>query len=110
VAVLFCDLTGSTALGEQTDPEALRTLLRRAGCHPGVLKDLMGHESIKTTIDTYGHLYPEAKGAPIVALDLYLESLPTTTAPSVPHAAQFDASHAEDVQKNSPRNEGSIVH
>jgi class 3 adenylate cyclase/tetratricopeptide (TPR) repeat protein len=29
VTVLFCDLSGSTALGEQTDPEALRALLAR---------------------------------------------------------------------------------
>jgi class 3 adenylate cyclase len=29
VTVLFCDLTGSTALGESTVPEALRTLLAR---------------------------------------------------------------------------------
>ena len=29
VTVLFCDLVGSTALGEQTDPEALRVLLAR---------------------------------------------------------------------------------
>jgi class 3 adenylate cyclase/tetratricopeptide (TPR) repeat protein len=29
VTVLFCDLTGSTELGEQTDPEALRSLLAR---------------------------------------------------------------------------------
>ena len=29
MTVLFCDLTGSTALGEQTDPEALRGLLAR---------------------------------------------------------------------------------
>jgi class 3 adenylate cyclase len=29
VTVLFCDLIGSTALGEQTDPEALRALLAR---------------------------------------------------------------------------------
>ena len=29
VTVLFCDLTGSTALGEHTDPEALRALLGR---------------------------------------------------------------------------------
>src|SRR6478736_6987293 len=29
VTVLFCDLTGSTALGEQTDPEVLRALLGR---------------------------------------------------------------------------------
>ena len=29
MTVLFCDLVGSTALGEQTDPEALRALLGR---------------------------------------------------------------------------------
>ena len=29
VTVLFCDVTGSTSLGEQTDPEALRALLAR---------------------------------------------------------------------------------
>ena len=29
VTVLFCDLTGSTALGETLDPERLRTLLAR---------------------------------------------------------------------------------
>ena len=29
MTVLFCDLTGSTALGESTDPEALRGLLAR---------------------------------------------------------------------------------
>src|SRR5687767_10422152 len=29
VTVLFCDLAGSTALGEETDPEALRGLLAR---------------------------------------------------------------------------------
>ena len=29
MTVLFCDLTGSTALGRATDPEALRALLAR---------------------------------------------------------------------------------
>ena len=29
VTVLFCDLSGSTALGEALDPEALRALLAR---------------------------------------------------------------------------------
>ncbi|HET6684720.1 MAG TPA: adenylate/guanylate cyclase domain-containing protein, partial [Gaiella sp.] len=29
VSVLFCDVTGSTELGEQLDPEALRALLAR---------------------------------------------------------------------------------
>ena len=30
VTVLFCDLTGSTAIGERTDPEALRALMNRS--------------------------------------------------------------------------------
>ena len=29
VTVLFCDVAGSTALGESTDPEALRAILAR---------------------------------------------------------------------------------
>src|SRR3989440_7526465 len=29
VTVVFCDVTGSTALGESTDPETLRALLAR---------------------------------------------------------------------------------
>jgi class 3 adenylate cyclase len=29
VTVLFCDVTGSTALGESIDPEALRAMLAR---------------------------------------------------------------------------------
>ncbi|MGL6278834.1 MAG: AAA family ATPase, partial [Gaiella sp.] len=29
VTILFCDLTGSTALGDRTDPDALRTLMSR---------------------------------------------------------------------------------
>jgi hypothetical protein len=56
-----------------------------SGCHPGVLKALMGHESIKTTLDTYGHLYPDATGAAIEALDAYLGEREEPAAPSVPH-------------------------
>jgi class 3 adenylate cyclase len=29
VSVLFCDVTGSTALGERLDPEALRGVMAR---------------------------------------------------------------------------------
>jgi class 3 adenylate cyclase len=29
VTILFCDLSGSTALGEQRDPEAVRAMMRR---------------------------------------------------------------------------------
>jgi class 3 adenylate cyclase/tetratricopeptide (TPR) repeat protein len=50
VTVLFCDLTGSTALGEQTDPEVLRALLARyfeqmraiVESHGGVVEKFIG--------------------------------------------------------------------
>jgi class 3 adenylate cyclase len=50
VTVLFCDLTGSTALGEETDPEALRALLARyfeqmkaiVESHGGVVEKFIG--------------------------------------------------------------------
>ena len=29
MTILFCDLTGSTAIGDRTDPEALRALMNR---------------------------------------------------------------------------------
>src|SRR5512139_4095133 len=50
VTVLFCDLAGSTALGETVDPERLRTLLARyfermkeiAERHGGVVEKFIG--------------------------------------------------------------------
>jgi integrase len=43
-------------------PHALRhtyaALLIREGAHPKVLQSLMGHSSIKVTLDLYGHLFP----------------------------------------------------
>ena len=48
------------------------SLMIAAGVHPRVLKDLMGHESIKLTMDTYGHLYEGAADAAVEALDVFL--------------------------------------
>ena len=50
VTVLFCDLVGSTALGESTDPEALRARMRRyfedlrtiLGRHGGTVEKFVG--------------------------------------------------------------------
>ena len=55
-------------LGKKTDihfyPHLLRhtyaTRLIRAGCSPDRLKYLMGHTSIKTTLDTYCHVFEES--------------------------------------------------
>ena len=33
----------------------------RAGAHPKVLQELLGHSTIKMTMDTYGHLFPGMK-------------------------------------------------
>src|ERR1700759_311995 len=50
VTVLFCDVVGSTALGESTDPEALRAILARyfermkgvVEAHGGVVEKFIG--------------------------------------------------------------------
>src|SRR5437763_16434353 len=42
VTVLFCDVVGSTALGESTDPEALRALLARYFGRMSVIVELHG--------------------------------------------------------------------
>ena len=50
VTVLFCDVIGSTALGESTDPEALRALLARyfermkgiVEAHGGIVEKFIG--------------------------------------------------------------------
>src|SRR5438876_6415233 len=50
VTVVFCDVTGSTALGESTDPEALRALLARyfermrgiVESHGGIVEKFVG--------------------------------------------------------------------
>jgi integrase len=48
------------------------SLMIASGCHPKVLQTLMGHESIKTTMDTYGHLYEDAGSAAMEALEAFL--------------------------------------
>src|SRR5262250_701862 len=56
VTVLFCDLTGSTALGEQTDPEALRALLARY------------FEQMKAIIESHGGTVEKFIGDAVMAV------------------------------------------
>ncbi len=57
-AVRFHDLRHSHA-----------AMLIAEGVHPKVLQERLGHSSIKTTLDTYGHLYEGLDGAAATALD-----------------------------------------
>lgn len=41
----------------------------RAGVHPKVLQELLGHASISVTMDIYGHLFPSAGREAVRALD-----------------------------------------
>jgi class 3 adenylate cyclase/tetratricopeptide (TPR) repeat protein len=56
VTVLFCDLAGSTALGEQADPEALRALLARY------------FERMKAIVETHGGGVEKFIGDAVVAV------------------------------------------
>jgi integrase len=44
-------------------------LLIAGGVHPKVLQDRLGHASIRTTLDTYGHLFEGLDAAAAEALD-----------------------------------------
>jgi class 3 adenylate cyclase len=56
VTVLFCDVTGSTALGESTDPEAVRALLARY------------FERMKTIIERHGGSVEKFIGDAVMAV------------------------------------------
>jgi class 3 adenylate cyclase/tetratricopeptide (TPR) repeat protein len=56
VTILFCDVVGSTALGESTDPEALRALLLRY------------FERTKTVIERYGGTVEKFIGDAVMAV------------------------------------------
>jgi class 3 adenylate cyclase/tetratricopeptide (TPR) repeat protein len=56
VTVLFCDVTGSTSLGESVDPEALRTLLSRY------------FERMKAIVESHGGIVEKFIGDAVMAV------------------------------------------
>ena len=55
------------------------SLMIAAGCNAKALSDYMGHASITTTFDRYGHLMPGNHGQAAELLDVYLKaSVPTS--------------------------------
>lgn len=49
------------------------SLLLQIGVHPKVVQELLGHSSIKVTIDLYSHMTPNMQADAIKALDDYLK-------------------------------------
>jgi len=62
-------------------------LMVRAGAQPKYLQAQMGHTDIRTTLDTYGHLYPDANRAVLGVLDALTRPDGAIDAPSA-EAAQ----------------------
>ncbi len=56
VTVLFCDLTGSTAIGDRTDPEALRALMRRY------------YETARVVLERHGGMVEKFVGDAVMAV------------------------------------------
>jgi class 3 adenylate cyclase len=56
VTILFCDLVGSTALGETTDPEALRARMRRY------------FEDLRTIVERHGGTVEKFVGDAVMAV------------------------------------------
>ncbi len=52
------------------------------GVHPKVLQDRLGHASITTTLDTYGHLMSGLDEAAADALDSIRQDGPTVPIPT----------------------------
>jgi integrase len=48
---------------------AYASMLIAAGLSPKIIQVRMGHDSITTTMDSYGHLYPESEDATRAAID-----------------------------------------
>ena len=56
VSILFCDLTGSTAIGDRTDPEALRALMRRY------------YETARVVLERHGGMVEKFVGDAVMAV------------------------------------------
>jgi integrase len=51
------------------------TLLLKAGVHPKVVQERLGHSSISVTLDTYSHVVPGMQEAAAMKFDENLNSI-----------------------------------
>ena len=82
VTIVFCDLVGSTALGESTDPEALRSRMRRY------------FEDLRTIIERHGGAVEPTRSQKRMVTTLRDSRAGSVGSSGVPHALQKRASSA----------------
>ena len=75
MAVESCDLPTGTRFHDQRHFYA--SALIRAGLHPKAIQSQLRHATISETMDTYGHLFPDAEDHGRGALDSLLGSVPS---------------------------------
>lgn len=67
----------------------------RSGAYPKVLQELLGHSTIKMTMDTYGHLFPGMKRDAILHAPsinrLHATAEPEATTPAAPDSPEIPA-------------------
>jgi len=62
-----------TPIGFHEGRHTYASLMIAAGINAKALATFMGHRSITTTLDRYGHLFPGSEGEAAALLDAYLE-------------------------------------
>lgn len=62
----------------------MATLALRAGVHPRIVSERLGHASVRITLDTYSHVLPDMQRDAADALDAMLPRLPDTVAAELP--------------------------
>ncbi len=62
-----------TPIGFHEGRHTYASLMIAAGVNAKALATFMGHRSITTTLDRYGHLFPGSEGEAAALLDAYLE-------------------------------------
>ena len=55
------------------------TLMLKAGVHPKIVSERLGHADIQITLDTYSHVLPDMQAQAAVAFDTILSGRSTAT-------------------------------
>ena len=76
----------------------------RAGTHPKVIQELLGHTKITVTMDTYGHLFPGMKREAVDKATPVLQKTKQDEAKGTPTQAEDSVSPADDATDSGPVN------